>query len=314
MTEEKRKELINKIQPIIDEANKAAPTYGQIKDGFVIFAKPDRPFLRASKGTVQRAATIQLYAPEIDELFADSESATNIVLDTSSPESITSSVRELIAQIAKVEDIKTDVDIFANGSFDSLLVFTLLRQLRSALKKDGIESGKLQASTIYNNPKIEALASVLYKLAHPEEGDGDQSTTRLEEMQQMFERYTWDLPSEASLKRSAKEKPSKISVVLTGSTGSVGSYVLDDLLAMPHISRVYCLNRAVNGEERQKSASAGHGLKTDFSRVTFFKTDMSQPRFGLDQEQYDELLANATHIIRKSEHLPSFYCIRLINS
>ncbi|KAM3085599.1 hypothetical protein ACMFMG_002669 [Clarireedia jacksonii] len=297
MNEEKRKELIKKIQPIIDEANKGAPSHAQIKDGFIIFAKPDKPFSRAGKGTVQRPATIQLYAPEIDELFANSESSADSALDISSLESLISSLRDTIAQIANVKDIETDVDIFATGSFDSLLVFTLLRQLRSVFMKNGVQSEKLQASTIYNNPKIEDLASVLYRLAHPEEGEGDQSKTQLEEMQQMFEKYTKDLPSKASIKRSAKEKPSKISVILTGSTGSIGSYVLDDLLSMSHISRVYCLNRAVNGEERQKSASAGHGLKTDFSRVKFFKTDMSQPLFGLDQAQYDELLANATHII-----------------
>ncbi|KAJ8071447.1 hypothetical protein OCU04_001767 [Sclerotinia nivalis] len=296
VTEEKKQDLITSIQPFIDAANKDSPSHAQIKYGFVIFAKPGKPFLRAGKGTVQRAATVKLYEPEVEELFSNTEGGDNSGLETDSLESLALTLKDLVAKIANVKDLDVDEDVFASGSFDSLLVFTLLRQLRSALKKDNVESEKLQASTIYNNPTVKSLASVLYKLAHPSENEGDASKTDFDERQQMFEKYVKDLPSRIS-ENAAEDSNAKISVILTGSTGSMGSYMLDDLVALPHISRIYALNRAVNGEERQRGASEGHGLKTDFSKVRFFKTDMSQPHFGLDQEKYDELLSNTTHII-----------------
>ncbi|KAI9647265.1 hypothetical protein NHQ30_003648 [Ciborinia camelliae] len=296
VNEENKKELITSIQPFIDAANKDSPTHGQIKDGFVAFAKPEKPFLRAGKGTVQRAATVKLYEPEIEELFANTESGDYSDLETSSLDSLTSTLKDSVAKIADLKDLDVDEDLFASGSFDSLLAFTLLRQLRSALKKDGVESEKLQASTIYNNPTVKSLASVLYKLVHSSESQEDVSKTYSDERKQMFEKYAKDLPSK-TVGSAAKDSASEISVILTGSTGSMGSYMLDDLVALPHISRIYALNRAINGEERQRGASNSHGLKTDFSKVRFFKTDMSQPHFGLDQEKYDELLSNATHII-----------------
>ncbi|TGO61871.1 hypothetical protein BCON_0024g00750 [Botryotinia convoluta] len=296
VTEDNKKDLISRIQPSIDAANKGSPTHGQIKDGFVIFAKPEKPFLRAGKGTVQRAATIKLYEPEIEELFANTEGGDDSGLDTSSLESLTSTLQDLVAKIASVNELSVDEDVFASGSFDSLLVFTLLRRLRSALKKDNVETEKLQASTIYKNPTVKSLASVVFKLAHPLENQEDSSKTDFDERQAMFEKYAKDLPTKTS-STAAHDSNTKISVILTGSTGSMGSYMLDDLVVLPHISKVYALNRAVNGEERQRGASSSHGLNTDFSKVTFYKTDMSQPRFGLDQESYDELLDNATHII-----------------
>lgn len=296
VTEENKTDLITRIQPFIDAANKGSPTHGQIKDGFVTFAKPGKPFLRAAKGTVQRAATVKLYEPEIEELFANAEGGDDNNLETSSLEALTSTLKGLIAKIANVKDLNVDEDVFASGSFDSLLVFTLLRQLRSALKKDNVESEKLQASTIYNNPTVKSLASILYKLAHPSESEEDSIKTTFEERQQMFEKYAKDFPFTVS-GTSDFDSETQISVILTGSTGSMGSYMLDDLVALPHVSRIYALNRAVNGEERQRGASDSHGLNTDFSKVRFFKTDMSQPRFGLEQEKYDELLSNTTHII-----------------
>ncbi|QSZ33879.1 hypothetical protein DSL72_005453 [Monilinia vaccinii-corymbosi] len=296
VTEGNKKDLIRSIQPFIDTANRGSPSHGQIKDGFVTFAKREKPFQRVPKGSLQRGPTIQLYESEIEELFANTEDDDDIDLQTSSLDSLTISLKGLITKIAHVDDLDVNVDIFATGSFDSLSVFTLLRQLRSAFKKDSVKSQKLQASTIYNNPTAKSLALALYKLVHPSENQEDASKTTFDERQQIFEKYAKDLPTKV-LGSTAKDSTSQISVILTGSTGSMGSYILDGLVSLPHISKIYALNRAVDGERRQRGVSDSHGLKTDFSKVRFFKTDMSQPRFGLDQEKYDELLSNTTHII-----------------
>jgi hypothetical protein len=64
-----RKALLDDIWPKIDEANKLADTTGQLGKDYVIFAKKDKPFSIAGKGTVQRRATIQKYIQEIEELY-----------------------------------------------------------------------------------------------------------------------------------------------------------------------------------------------------------------------------------------------------
>lgn len=99
-------------------------------------------------------------------------------------------------------------------------------------------------------------------------------------------------------------------VVLTGSTGSIGSYLLDALLDQWHVRKIYCLNRAQDGEAAQTKASGSRGLDTDWiePRVEFLRADLAQPDLGLNPLKYDEMLERATHIIREFFHIhPSFH-------
>lgn len=59
----------DEIWPTVEAANKVAPKHAVVMKTHVIFAHPAKPFLRASKGTVQRASTLKAYKEEIDELY-----------------------------------------------------------------------------------------------------------------------------------------------------------------------------------------------------------------------------------------------------
>jgi len=62
--------LRDALWPAIAAANAAAPTHARIPKSHVLLARPAKPFLRAAKGTVQRAPTLRLYAAELDALYA----------------------------------------------------------------------------------------------------------------------------------------------------------------------------------------------------------------------------------------------------
>jgi hypothetical protein len=65
--------LVKQIWPVIEEANRLAPAHARVEDAMILPSNPQKPFLRAGKGTVQRAGTLLLYKDEIDRLYRNAE-------------------------------------------------------------------------------------------------------------------------------------------------------------------------------------------------------------------------------------------------
>ncbi|KAI0087796.1 hypothetical protein BDY19DRAFT_1010558 [Irpex rosettiformis] len=63
-------EFIDKIWPIVEEANKIAMAYGRISKNMIIITSRDRPLPRAAKGTIVRKQAIELYNDDIEKLYS----------------------------------------------------------------------------------------------------------------------------------------------------------------------------------------------------------------------------------------------------
>lgn len=73
-----------------------------------------------------------------------------------------------------------------------------------------------------------------------------------------------------------------LTIFLTGSTGSLGSYALDCLLANKQVTKVICLNRGTDSEIKQKKGNKTRGLIAERGeRVQFLTTDLSKASLGL---------------------------------
>jgi acyl transferase domain-containing protein/nucleoside-diphosphate-sugar epimerase/acyl carrier protein/SAM-dependent methyltransferase len=102
---------------------------------------------------------------------------------------------------------------------------------------------------------------------------------------------------------------SKICVVVTGASGSLGCHLVTHLASLPTIHTVYCINRpngvgkAVDPFTRQVQAFESKGIIADapsLSKLHVLDTDTSKPRLGLSQEEYDNLVHSATHIMHNA--------------
>ncbi|RDW77667.1 hypothetical protein BP6252_05720 [Coleophoma cylindrospora] len=285
----------------VKAANAQAPAHAQVHKDYVMYTTPEKPFVLAPKGSVLRSETIKIYEAEIDNFYKEAESRTpvdGVELDLTSLETVADGIGKLFKGMLG-HDIAPQDDAFSAG-LDSLSVFSILRNLRAALNKGQVPeqaSKKLTANTIYGNPTIEQLSKAFYGIVRPEtvnEKDVEQETLKI--MGCLLEKYTSGLPKrQAPIIGSTTEA----SVILTGSTGSMGSYILDNLVSRPHIKNIYCLNRATDGRKKQTESSGSRGLSTSWpaDRVHFLKADMSKVDFGLEKPAYDELLQNTTHII-----------------
>lgn len=84
-------------------------------------------------------------------------------------------------------------------------------------------------------------------------------------------------------------------VLLTGSTGGLGSFLLSQLLEKQMVEKVYALNRPSSPtsiEGRQESAFVDKGISIDLlnsGKLLYIETDASRDNCGLSLELYDEV-------------------------
>ena len=88
---------------------------------------------------------------------------------------------------------------------------------------------------------------------------------------------------------------SSVAVLLTGSTGHLGSDILEILLKDARVERIFTLDREGKGaapRSRQRARWADKGLDEQLlesPKLVVLCGDLSAPKFGLDKEVYDEV-------------------------
>ena len=211
--------------------------------------------LIVGKGTIQRAGTLKLYEEELDALYADADSmATEIDgeafsnIDIADLSAVSEFIKKAVVDTTFWSSLDMNEDIFAWG-MDSLQALTVVRKLRHGL---GIAS--ITSSTLYTNPSIARLASTAVKILTDEKSiDSQQITGQLRDSMLKEFRSRIDsllLPPPTSHR---KVDTNHEIVILTGSTGTLGSYILGSLLLTPGVAHIYCLNRSSLGRNLRDS-------------------------------------------------------------
>lgn len=84
-------------------------------------------------------------------------------------------------------------------------------------------------------------------------------------------------------------------VLLTGSTGNLGSHIVAALLSDERVSKVYTFDRSVSGTsplQRLELAFEDRGLSSSLlstSKLVSLTGDLNEASFGLDEATYDEV-------------------------
>ncbi|CAK4026524.1 acetyl- synthetase [Lecanosticta acicola] len=288
------------IVQAVEYANEILPAHAQIHESHIRVLEPSESFLRSAKGEIRRAPTTDALCDLITQVYdsADGGSVHSPQLDFSSVESLSHCLRDFLSvEFMGRREIALDANIFKLG-FDSLKALKLLRYLNQSLREQGHDS-KLAPRAIYQHPTALKMARMMLQTLQGkpcEESDADDHLAAMQRMHDLFDKRICDFKQDLRAKVLSRRHV----FVLTGSSGSLGSYVLDSLLLSPFVDKVVCLNRPGSNAEKQAKINESRGLTTDLSRVTFFETDISRPHLGLVDQQYNELLQEASHVIHNA--------------
>ena len=150
---------------------------------------------------------------------------------------------------------------------------------------------------IFENPTIQLLSSRIAGLVNDSGSEHAQDV--IEQHKQainaMIAKYSVGLdgPVDGVLPSSQSIEPAV--VLLTGSTGGLGSFLLSELLKSSTVQRVFAFNRRSSRksiDERQKSAFKDKGLPIDLlnsNKLVYVEADAALEKCGLSATQYEEV-------------------------
>ncbi|CCM03416.1 uncharacterized protein FIBRA_05547 [Fibroporia radiculosa] len=298
------------IWPQVEEANKPAPGFAQLFKEMIIVTDSARPLPRAAKGTVMRKMALALYESDINSLYqavSESTGLHNIV----PPQSWTTLHIEawLVKHATDIHGgkvVSVDKDLFEQG-FDSLSATILRNRLIGGLRsstdpRSATAAKKLRANIVFEHPSISALTQFLFGLINQANFElQKQSPTA--DIDQLIHQYSIQ-PGMSAISATAKAVSKNGAVILvTGTTGRLGTHLLASLLEDTRIAHVYALNRGSSLLERQQASfDSAHLPSAALSgpKLTLISGDLGQDNFGLTSARCEEIKKSVTHVVHNA--------------
>ena len=304
--------------PLVEKANKDIDSHGEISRNMIIVtSSSSRPLSRTSKGSLARKEIYDSFESDINNAYSEMASATVDALpDPSDTHGVSEYIRKAIGDILgfsrDIDPISDDEDIFELG-MNSLQGTKLLNHLVAAARQRDAKKdfgALLGRSFVYSHPTVtlqtKALQRMMDSSGKSDDGEADSRTVA---MQKTVERHCKIIEAmkvtEVAQKDFAKDSGNKI-IVLTGSTGSLGSNIAYRLVTDPTVSLVYCLNRrspqSSDPLDRQHRAFSKAGICLPhrfWPKLKPIDVDIQRPNFGLDDSVYQDI-TQASFIIHNA--------------
>ena len=164
----------------------------------------------------------------------------------------------------------------------------------------------INQNVVFSYPTIKQLAVHIAQLVSGDEAGPTSATAAIE---QMVEKYSAGL---TEVRKSA-DAPGAPVVLLTGSTGGLGSYMLRELLRDERVERVYAYNRPSRGadkiEERQENAFRDKGFEVELlesHKLVYLQGDSALPQLGLSDDIYEQVRFHLSFLGNAQDSLESF--------
>ncbi|KAE8556190.1 hypothetical protein EYB25_000890 [Talaromyces marneffei] len=287
-------QLIEHIWPRVEQAQIDMPAFGQLSRDMVFLLPPDTQYPRTDKGTVIRQAAYRQFADLIESAYEDNQTPAEL---EALPESdLRRFLEEQLQDILPPKSRKLlseDADFF-NIGMDSLQA----TQLRSIISRRIDVGGKeLGLNVAFDNPTIKLLAQHLLSLRS---GVSDNTGSVEDTMRNLIEKY--------SVFQQHKPLPNGLDgryVVITGTSGSLGSHTAAKLALQSDVCVIYCLIRAgsvMEAYERLAKSLSERRLYDNLSdtgrrKLVALPVNLSDPKLGLDGHTYNLITSQITDLI-----------------
>ncbi|KAG5635590.1 putative NRPS-like protein biosynthetic cluster [Sphagnurus paluster] len=316
--------LLASINPYLEHGNSFTDQHGKVSSEMIIFTREDtKPFARTDKGSLARKTILTAFDPEIKACYERVDLRKASPLPSAYDDdgyALLNCIRSLVQAITHTNDIPDTLDFFESG-MDSLQASRLRRSIQNSLRVTPNLPNpipELEPNFCFEHSSVEKLHRAV---AHIISGSQIDSTPResrrerrIQAMEDMVEKYRDALSSFSSIAAHSRisrkrrgysgQSGQKNVVLLTGSTGSLGCFLLSKLANDPKVSKVICLNRRHIGiathQQRQAKLMEKRGALMSthaWDKVVLHGGDLSRADFGLCQEQFAEVRRHSDRLV-----------------
>lgn len=292
-----RDAFLDRIWPVVERSQADMPAYAQLSKDMVTILPPDTNYPMTDKRTIIRQAFYRQFEDQIEAAYAEKESEEGS-LDLELPE-----LQEFIhSEVQKVtglakDSFNVDSDFFSLG-MDSLQATQVRSSLLSQLKLYG---NKLGLNVVFDYPSVESLAGKIHSF---KSGKVEDEVTVQSQMERLIAKYSV-FSGTGSRDTQGQWVPEGQCILLTGSSGSLGSHILAKLLVMGQVKKVICHVRAQTealGRERIMQSLRSRMIHGDIDEGSLGKVqvlieDLSEPGLGLSGEAFDAMAREVTTVI-----------------
>ncbi|ORX54040.1 acetyl-CoA synthetase-like protein [Hesseltinella vesiculosa] len=306
--EEAFKHTPNEIIELVHEAarkvNESCPNHAKVLKQLIYILPFQHCMECTDKGTAKRKAIMAQYAEIIDQMYEEfsqgaSSTANNEKLDgkSMSPETLKKHLIQAAAAVlekpALLIELHTSQSLFDFG-LSSLLVTQLRKHLLNWFDD-------VPLNLVYQCPSIDDLVRALLSLSKNNEPCGFKAT------RQLTQHYIDLAKKDFEAVKATYAEGTEPVYLLTGVTGSIGSFTLEDLLTRNKNTKVYCLVRAKTpaaATERLAKAFHDRQLNTELlhqalanKNVQAFPMNLDDDMLGFSEQQFNQLKSEITIIL-----------------
>lgn len=299
------------VHEAVRAANVDAPSHSTLLPQMVYILPLSEHLVTTAKGTVVRKLSIQKFKDVIENMyrsFLDGAGRDRKAAEVNQQvakqwtlDAIEAFLRQSASQVLNkaMQQLDTNTSLFDYG-LNSLLSIQLRNMMTDHFA--GVPS-----NIVYEHPSISALAKALATLRDGEvEDDADIIESHYQETQNIKNRYLAQANKDFGVcKHTVLAKlQDQQTVLLTGATGSLGSFLLRDMLQSPKIKKVIALVRGDSSQLFERLVTSFKSRRLDVSllysnhgmRLEVLPMDLDAPNLGWDAATYDRLKSEVTLI------------------
>ncbi|KAI8360869.1 hypothetical protein EDC96DRAFT_553792 [Choanephora cucurbitarum] len=289
-------EVIESVYEAIELANRDCPSHSRILLEMVKVLPLGQTIPTTDKGSIKRKNAEQMYQHIIDELY-DSflNGSYKASYDTQSEvyewttEEMNDFLETNIAQVLRISKslLKDHSQSIFDLGFNSLYAI----QLRNYISK---RFSNVSHNFLFENPTIDSMRKGLLQKEQPmiytKQEKSYQNTQKL--VTRYIEQAREDFDPIVRTNHVVDEQV----VLLTGATGSLGSFILECLLKDPRVKKVYCCVRGKQEDLKERLANSFKSRLLDATLLNSERVKVLPMKFN---EQYLGLGETRYHALRK---------------